>query len=109
LDNYSTASAAALVKSGRRVSFATGILRGLWTFVRTYILQRGFLDGHQGFLLAVANAEGTYYRYMKVWLAQRGAINPVVLSAPLGPPLQGADPIGVETETAEPVAPVDRR
>ena len=31
-------------------------------------LRAGFLDGAEGFLLAVANAEGSYYRYMKVWL-----------------------------------------
>jgi hypothetical protein len=49
----------------------TGILRGFWSFFRTYILRAGFLDGREGFLLAVANAEGTYYRYMKAWLAGR--------------------------------------
>ena len=27
----------------------------------------------EGFLLAVSNAEGTYYRYMKAWLARRAA------------------------------------
>jgi glycosyltransferase involved in cell wall biosynthesis len=70
-DGYSTAGAAMIVRSGRRVSFASGITHGLWTFFRTYVLQRGFLDGREGFLLAVANAEGTYYRYMKAWLAER--------------------------------------
>jgi len=70
-DGYSTAGAAMIVKSGRRVSFASGISHGLWSFFRTYVLQRGFLDGREGFLLAVANAEGTYYRYMKAWLARR--------------------------------------
>ena len=48
---------------------ASGISHGLWTFLRTYLLRRGFLDGREGFLLAVANAEGTYYQYMKAWLA----------------------------------------
>lgn len=71
MDRYSTAGADMLVSSGRRVSFMTGILRGWWAFVRTYILRAGFLDGREGFLLAVANAEGTYYRYMKAWLKGR--------------------------------------
>jgi glycosyltransferase involved in cell wall biosynthesis len=71
MDRYSTAGADMLVASGRRVSFMTGIGRGLWTFFRTYILRLGFLDGREGFLLAVANAEGTYYRYMKAWLRGR--------------------------------------
>jgi glycosyltransferase involved in cell wall biosynthesis len=71
MDRYSTAGAEMLVASGRRVSFITGIVRGLWTFIRTYLLRGGFLDGREGFLLAVANAEGTYYRYMKAWLKGR--------------------------------------
>jgi glycosyltransferase involved in cell wall biosynthesis len=71
MDRYSTASAEALVASGRRVSFFAGIGHGLYAFLRTYILKLGFLDGAEGFLLAVANAEGSYYRYMKAWLAGR--------------------------------------
>ena len=72
MDRYSTAGAEMLVAAGRRVSFRTGIAHGLWTFFRTYVLRAGFLDGREGFLLAVANAEGTYYRYMKAWLMRRG-------------------------------------
>jgi glycosyltransferase involved in cell wall biosynthesis len=71
MDRYSTAGAEMLVAAGRRVSFASGILHGFWSFFRAYVLRRGFLDGREGFLLAIANAEGTYYRYMKAWLAGR--------------------------------------
>jgi glycosyltransferase involved in cell wall biosynthesis len=71
IDRYSTAGAEMLVAAGRRVSFASGITHGLWSFFRAYVLRLGFLDGREGFLLAVANAEGTYYRYMKAWLAGR--------------------------------------
>jgi glycosyltransferase involved in cell wall biosynthesis len=73
MDRYSTAGAEALIASGKSVSFMSGIVHGLYTFVRTYILRAGFLDGREGFMLAVANAEGTYYRYMKAWLATRAA------------------------------------
>jgi glycosyltransferase involved in cell wall biosynthesis len=71
MDRYSTASAEAIVARGRKVLFMTGIGHGLYSFLRTYILRAGFLDGAEGFLLAVANAEGSYYRYMKAWLATR--------------------------------------
>jgi glycosyltransferase involved in cell wall biosynthesis len=67
VDRYSTANAQMLVQSGRRVSFASGFLHGLFTFFKTYILRAGFLDGREGFLLAVLNAEGAYYKYMKAW------------------------------------------
>lgn len=72
MDRYSTAGAEMLVKSGKRVWFWSGPLHGAWAFFRTYVLRAGFLDGREGFLLAVANAEGTYYRYMKAWLARAG-------------------------------------
>ena len=71
VDRYSTAGAEMLVARGKRVWFMTGIVRGVFAFFRTYILRAGFLDGREGFLLAVANAEGTYYRYMKAWLVGR--------------------------------------
>jgi glycosyltransferase involved in cell wall biosynthesis len=71
MDRYSTASAEALVASGRSVWFFTGLTHGFFAFFKTYVLRLGFLDGAEGFLLAVANAEGSYYRYTKAWLAQR--------------------------------------
>jgi glycosyltransferase involved in cell wall biosynthesis len=72
IDRYSSWGAQDMLAQGRRVSFMTGIWHGLWAFIRTYFLRAGFLDGREGFLLAVANAEGTYYRYMKAWLMGRG-------------------------------------
>lgn len=68
IDGYSTLGAQAIVASGRRVWFFSGIIRGLAAFLRVYVLRLGFIDGAAGFMLAVANAEGTYYRYMKAWL-----------------------------------------
>ncbi len=75
IDRYSTAKAQMIVASGQKVSFLTGIGHGLFAFVRAYILRAGFLDGAQGFLLAVVSAETSYYPYMKAWLATRGGDN----------------------------------
>ncbi|MGZ5179292.1 MAG: glycosyltransferase family 2 protein [Ramlibacter sp.] len=71
VNRYSTAGAQALAARGRRASPATALGHGLWAFVRTYVVQRGFLDGAMGLALAISNAEGTYYRYLKLWLLQR--------------------------------------
>ena len=71
VDRYSTAKAQMIVSSGRKVSFLTGIGHGLFAFLRAYILRAGFLDGAEGFLLAVVCAETSYYPYMKAWLAMR--------------------------------------
>jgi glycosyltransferase involved in cell wall biosynthesis len=71
IDRYSTAGAEMMIASGRRVSFMSGVWHGLWTFFRVYLLQLGFLDGREGFLQAVAKAEGSYYRHMKAWHQSR--------------------------------------
>lgn len=70
MNRYSSGSAQDLHARGRRGSIAQAVGHGLWAFFRTYVLRRGFLDGRLGFLLAVSNAEGTYYRYVKLWLMQ---------------------------------------
>ena len=71
LNRYSSAGAQSMAARGRRGSPASAIAHGLWAFVRTYVVQRGFLDGAMGLALAVSIAEGTYYRYLKLWLLQR--------------------------------------
>ena len=65
---YSTASARDLHARGRRASIWTALLHGGWAFFRTYVLRAGFLDGREGLMLAIANAEGSYYRYVKLML-----------------------------------------
>ena len=74
MDRYSSASAEQLYLLGKNSNLPKAVAHGLWAFVRTYVLRAGFLDGAQGFALAVSNAEGTYYRYLKLWLLiqQRG-------------------------------------
>lgn len=71
VDHYSSAGAAMLQQRGRSASLGGAVLRGLWSFLRTYILRGGFLDGREGFMLAVSNAEGTYYRYLKLMLLNK--------------------------------------
>ena len=68
VNRYSSASAAALYARGRRASFFSAFTHGCWAFVRTYLLRRGFLDGRMGLALAISNAQGSYYRYLKLWL-----------------------------------------
>ncbi len=72
LNRYSSASARDMTSAGRKGSLGRAVAHGLWAFIRTYFLRLGFLDGRWGFMLAVSNAEGTYYRYVKLWLMQRG-------------------------------------
>lgn len=70
MNRYSSGSAQDLHARGKRGSIGQAVGHALWAFFRTYVLRRGFLDGRLGFLLAVSNAEGTFYRYVKLWLMQ---------------------------------------
>lgn len=65
---YSAMTARNLHARGRRASIGTALLHGAWAFVRTYFLRLGFLDGREGLMLAIANAENSYYRYVKLML-----------------------------------------
>ena len=68
VNQYSSAGARMMAAGGRGGSLASAVAHGAWTFMRTYFFQAGFLDGREGFMLAVSNAEGVYYRYLKAWL-----------------------------------------
>lgn len=68
INQYSTASALMLRNKNRTSTLKKAVAHALWAFLRTYILRAGFLDGREGFMLAVSSAEGTYYRYVKLML-----------------------------------------
>ena len=72
MNRYSSGRALDLQAKGRRGSLASALGHGLWAFLRTYLLKRGFLDGQLGLVLALHNAQTTYYRYLKLWLLQQG-------------------------------------
>jgi glycosyltransferase involved in cell wall biosynthesis len=66
LDSYSAAGAQQRFERGASSSFGKAVTRGLWAFLRTYFLRRGFLDGQAGFMIAVFNAETVYYRFLRL-------------------------------------------
>jgi len=67
-NRYSTLGALKL--SGRRVSMGAALTHGIWAFLKHYVAKRGFLDGWAGFMIALGNFEGTFYRYAKRFEAQ---------------------------------------
>ncbi len=70
INRYSSGSARDLYARGKRGSLRAAIGHGMWAFVRTYLFNLGFLDGRPGLILAIANAESTYYKYLKLWEMQ---------------------------------------
>jgi glycosyltransferase involved in cell wall biosynthesis len=65
LDRYTTLAAQELVAKGRPVGGARLVLDPAWTFLRSYVVQRGFLDGPQGLSIAWMAALYTYLKYAK--------------------------------------------
>ena len=63
MDRYSSLGAAKL--AGKRVSMASALAHGVWSFLKHYIFKLGFIDGWAGFVIALGNFEGTFYRYAK--------------------------------------------
>lgn len=70
-NRYSTLGVAKLQKRQKKGSYLKAILHGLWSFFKHYILKLGFLDGGPGFVIAVGNFEGTFYRYIKLLEKQK--------------------------------------
>lgn len=66
MNTYSTDGALHKLQQGKTSGLFTAIAHGMFAFIRGYILKLGFLDGKEGFMLAVSNAEGSYYRYLKL-------------------------------------------
>ncbi|MEI6336940.1 MAG: glycosyltransferase family 2 protein [Methylococcaceae bacterium] len=75
---YSTLGARKLERKGKSVSMATALGHGLWAFFRIYVIKLGFLDGWAGFVLALGNFEGTFYRYAKATTAKLNWTHPPV-------------------------------
>jgi len=66
LDRYSTGNARDMAAAGKSAGVVKAVVHGMFAFVRTYFLRLGFLDGQHGLMLAIYNAEYTYYKYIKL-------------------------------------------
>jgi len=62
-NRYSSLGAKKL--EGKKVTMWSALGHGLWSFTKHYIFKKGFLDGWPGFVIALGNFEGTFYRYAK--------------------------------------------
>lgn len=65
LDRYTTLAAQSLAASGKPAPFRRLVFDPPWTFVRSFILQRGFLDGMHGLIIAGMASFYTFMKYAK--------------------------------------------
>jgi len=80
-NKYSTLGAQKLQMRGRKATMGTALARGCWSFFHMYILKKGILDGWPGFVIAIGNFQGTFYKYAKLVELQAN------WQAPESPPL----------------------
>jgi glycosyltransferase involved in cell wall biosynthesis len=71
MGRYGDLGARQLFEKGRRVSSVGAVLRGGLRFFRMYVLQLGFLDGREGFLLAVVASMSIVGKYLRLWELNR--------------------------------------
>jgi len=70
-NRYSTLGAEKI--KHKRITMGSALAHGVWSFVKHYVFKLGFLDGWAGFVIALGNFEGTFYRYVKALELQKGA------------------------------------
>jgi len=65
-NRYSSLGADKLIEKKKSATMGKALWRGSWSFLKHYIMKRGFLDGWAGFVIALGNFYGTYFRYAKL-------------------------------------------
>lgn len=71
LDDYSTQIAKGLLAKGKRANPLTPLTHGIATFSKIYLLQKGFLAGFDGLVIAFTKAGGSFFKYAKLLELQR--------------------------------------
>ena len=72
-NRYTSLAAEDLDGAGRRWSPLDLLVRPWFQFAKMYLLRRGFLDGMQGFILAVVSSAYVFVKYAKLWERQHGS------------------------------------
>jgi len=66
INHYTSLAARELVRRGKRSSTPAAAAKGVLKFLKMFILQRGFLDGREGLILALVSAFGVMLKYLKL-------------------------------------------
>ncbi len=69
--SYAKAWAEQKTRAGKKATLFQGVTHAIGCFVKMYLLKAGFLDGKQGFLLAVLSAHSVFVKYADLWNRSR--------------------------------------
>lgn len=65
-NRYSRLSAQLLYEKGKKVTWLKFVINPFWAFLSSYFLRAGFLDGFNGFVIAVQIGHLTFLKYIKL-------------------------------------------
>jgi len=66
MNQYSTLYALEY-KGKKKSSPFIAFIKGSFAFVKNFFLQKGFLYGYEGLLISISNANGVFYKYIKLY------------------------------------------
>ena len=72
MEGRSTDMAKELFDVGRKVNVFTPFVHGISMFIQVYIFKLGFLEGIDGFVIALTKAGGSFLKYAKLFELHRG-------------------------------------
>jgi glycosyltransferase involved in cell wall biosynthesis len=73
-NRLSTIAAVSLYASGRRSSWFKMFVHPSWAFLNGYFFRRGFLDGFDGFTIAINTSHQVFLKYNKLYRLQRAKL-----------------------------------
>jgi glycosyltransferase involved in cell wall biosynthesis len=71
IDRFSEIAANQMYEAGRRGTVFSPLLHGTSTFMKLYVLKRGFLDGFGGLVVSVLSGMAAFVKYAKLLYLQR--------------------------------------
>jgi len=66
IDRYTDLGADEILSKGKRVSVLSPLSHGVWTFIKVFFVNKGFLDGFAGMVVSVLSGVHAFVKYSKV-------------------------------------------
>jgi glycosyltransferase involved in cell wall biosynthesis len=70
MDSYATLYAKEH-QGSKKSSPLKALSSGFFSFLKNYFLQKGFISGYEGLLISISNANGAFYKYIKLYEANK--------------------------------------
>jgi len=66
IQQYSSSSAIQMSKKGKKIFWLTIFIKTTYSFVRSFVFQRGFIAGWRGLVLSITISINTFLKYVKL-------------------------------------------